>query len=35
MTGSRFSLNQASIKHAGMADAVRAIVDAGIPAIGA
>ena len=35
MTASRFSLNQASIKHAGMADAVRAIVDAGIPAIGA
>lgn len=32
--GSRFSLNQASIKYAGMEEAVRATVDAGIPAIG-
>ncbi len=35
MTGSRFSLNQASIKYAGMEDAVRTITDAGILAIGA
>ena len=35
MSASRFSLNQASIKHAGMEEAVRATVAAGIPAIGA
>lgn len=30
----RFSLNQATVKHAGLETAVRATVDAGIPAIG-
>ena len=35
MSAARFSLNQASIKHGGMEDAVRAVVSAGIPAIGA